>query len=135
MDNKKILQRIEEKMKEIEEELDVKVDVISQLSGITTAYSLEIKPSDNYRNELRLSKRMGFDKNIIGVEFKDRALNKFRVIDIDPKKRKYKIITKNLNDNQLVGFPVIYFKKLAENEIKMFHRDHIIKSVLNDKNK
>jgi len=134
MNNRKILESIEQKMKEIEEEFDVKVDVISQLSGITTTYSLEVKPADNYSNELRLSKRMGFDKNIIGVEFKH-GRNTFRVIGIDPKKRKYKITTKNLTDNKLTGFPVDFFKKLAEKEIKMFHRDHIIKSVLNDKNK
>ena len=58
MNNELILQRLEEKLKEIEEEFDVKMDVVTQLTGLTTTYSLEVKPSDNYKIELRSSKRL-----------------------------------------------------------------------------
>lgn len=136
IDKELFLDRLREKVKELQKEFNIGL-AIEGYSGNKNSdvFTLTATYENNENYELFLCKSIGLKHNVFGIEFKYQK-ESFRLTNILPNKRKYKIVAINTK-GQSMGFPVDFFIKLVgEENIKMYKRKNVLKEIterFNDK--
>jgi hypothetical protein len=116
MDTKSIISKITLALLEIEKSESIKIDFgfNQNFTGLTLTATCKDNISKEREDALNLSacRRLGFTQNVIGVCFNSTATGqKFKIVSIAPKNRKYPVIAENLVDGRSYKFSVQSVKK------------------------
>jgi len=98
-----IIKNIQSYIREIE--INENVSLPINITPIGISITIQDNNEDRSINNIRLSKRYGFDRNIIGLEFTSSHSNKsFKIVGFKTTNRKYPILANEVKTDKIYKF-------------------------------